>query len=75
LKVAYTLEAIADFVEAISYVNERNATAAANLEMEISRCIERLAANEFDGPMSRLRSGAIVRRRICTSRERAQLLS
>ena len=39
----------------------RNPTAAANLDSEIARCIERLADREFDGPVSRLRSGAVVR--------------
>src|SRR5439155_6535999 len=57
----YTEEAIADVIEAINYLNERNTTAAANLDADIARCIERLAAQEFDGPVSRLRSGALVR--------------
>jgi plasmid stabilization system protein ParE len=61
LKVTYTEEAVADIVEAITYLNERNPTAAANLDAEIAQCIERLAAQEFDGPVSRLRSGALVR--------------
>jgi plasmid stabilization system protein ParE len=61
LKVAYTEEAIADIVEAITYLNERNVTAAAILDAEIARCIERLADREFEGPISRLRSGAVVR--------------
>jgi plasmid stabilization system protein ParE len=61
LKVTYTEEAVADIVEAISYLNERNPTAAAQLDAEIARCIERLADREFEGPVSRLRSGAIVR--------------
>jgi plasmid stabilization system protein ParE len=61
LKVTYTEEAIADIVDAITYLNDRNPTAAANLDAEIARCIERLADREFDGPVSRLRSGALVR--------------
>ena len=61
MKVNYTEEAIADIVEAISYLNQRNPTAAANLDAEIARCIDRLADREFDGPISRLRSGAVVR--------------
>ena len=61
MKVTYTEEAIADIVQAISYLNERNPTAAENLDAEIERCIDRLAAQEFDGPISRLRSGAVVR--------------
>jgi plasmid stabilization system protein ParE len=61
LKVTYTEEAVADIAEAITYLNERNPTAAANLAAEIARCIERLAVREFEGPISRLRSGAVVR--------------
>jgi plasmid stabilization system protein ParE len=61
LKVTYTEEAIADIVDAIAYLNERNPTAAAELDADISRCVERLAGEEFDGPLSRLRSGAVVR--------------
>ena len=57
MKVTYTEEAVADIVEAITYLNERNPTAAANLDAEIAQCIERLADQEFDGPVSRLRSG------------------
>jgi plasmid stabilization system protein ParE len=53
LKVTYTEDAVADLVEAISYLNDRNPTAAANLDTELSRCIDRLAAHEFDGPVSR----------------------
>jgi plasmid stabilization system protein ParE len=60
LKVTYTEEAIADIVEAITYLNERSPTAAAKLDAEIAQCIERLAGREFDGPLSRLRSGAVV---------------
>lgn len=61
MKVTYTEEAIADLVEAIAYLNERNPTAAAKLDEDIERCIERLADREFEGPVSRLRSGAVVR--------------
>ena len=62
MKVTYTEEAVADVVDAITYLHERNPTAAANLDTEIAQCIERLAAQEFDGPISRLRTGALVRR-------------
>jgi plasmid stabilization system protein ParE len=61
LKVTYTEEAVADIVEAITYLNERNPTAAAKLDAKIARCIERLADREFEGPVSRLRSGVAVR--------------
>jgi plasmid stabilization system protein ParE len=60
LKVTYAEEAVAA-IEAITYLNERNPTAAAKLDAAITRCVERLAAKEFDGPVSRLRSGAVVR--------------
>jgi plasmid stabilization system protein ParE len=42
LKVTYTEEPIADIVDAIAYLNERNPTAAADLDADISRCVERL---------------------------------
>ena len=61
MKVTYTEEAVADIVEAITCLNERNPTAAANLDADIAQCIERLADREYDGPASRLRSGAVVR--------------
>ena len=61
MKVTYTEDAIADIVEAITYLNERSPTAAARLDAEIVRCIERLADHEFEGPVSRLRSGTVVR--------------
>jgi plasmid stabilization system protein ParE len=61
LKVTYTEEAVADIVEAITYLNERNPAAAAKVDEDIARCIERLADREFEGPVSRLRSGAVVR--------------
>jgi plasmid stabilization system protein ParE len=61
LSVTYTEEAVADLVEAIAYLNERSSTAALQLDADISRCIARLADREFDGPLSRLRSGALVR--------------
>jgi plasmid stabilization system protein ParE len=61
LKVTYTEEAIADIVEAITYLNERSQTAAAKLDADIARCVERLADREFEGPVSRLRSGTVVR--------------
>ena len=50
MKVTYTEEAVADIVEAITYLNERNPTAAAKLDAENARCVERLADREFEGP-------------------------
>ena len=61
MKVTYTEEAVADIVDAIAYLNERSPTAAAKLDAGIVRCIERLADRDFEGPVSRLRSGAVVR--------------
>lgn len=54
MKVTYTEEAVADIVEAITYLNERNPTAAQKLDAEIEPCIARLADREFEGPVSRL---------------------
>ena len=51
MKVTYTEEAVADIVDAITYLNERNPAAAAKLDAEIARCIERLAAREFEGQL------------------------
>ena len=61
MKVTYTEEAVADIVEAIAYLNERSPTAAAKLDADIAQCIDRLANRDFEGPVSRLRSGAVVR--------------
>ncbi len=47
MKVTYTEEAVADLVEAITYLNERNPAAAAKLDVDIARCIERLADREL----------------------------
>jgi plasmid stabilization system protein ParE len=61
LKTTFTDEAVADILDAITYLNERNPTAAVNLSTDIDDCIERLSGREFDGPVSQLRSGALVR--------------
>ena len=61
MRVTYTEEAIVDIAEAIIYLGERNPTAAANLDADLARCIDRLASQEFEGPVSRLRSGVLVR--------------
>jgi plasmid stabilization system protein ParE len=44
LKVTYTEEAVADIVEAITYLNERSPTAAANFDADIARCIRTLGS-------------------------------
>lgn len=64
-EITYTEEAVADIVEAITYLNERSPTAAAKLDADIARYIERLADRQFEGPISRLRSGAVVRVGAC----------
>ena len=61
MKVPYTEEAVADIVQAITYLNERNPIAAAKLDEDIERCIKRLADRDFEAPVSRFRSGAVVR--------------
>jgi hypothetical protein len=48
LKITYTEEAVADIVEAITFLNERYPTAAAKLDAAITRCVEGSAAKEFD---------------------------
>jgi len=61
LKISYTEEAVADLVEALTYLNQRSSTAAAKLDADIARCIERSADRQFEGPISKRRSGAVVR--------------
>ncbi len=61
MNVTYAEEAIADILDAIAYLNDRRPTAASQLDSELAACIEHLAAGEFDGPLSRLRSGSLVR--------------
>ena len=41
MKSTYTEEAVGDLVEAISYLRDRNPTAAARLDAEVTRCTER----------------------------------
>ena len=45
----------------LAYLNKRSPTAAVKLDVDIERCIGRLAAREFDGPVSQLNSGTPVR--------------
>jgi plasmid stabilization system protein ParE len=52
---------VADIVDAITCLHERNPTAAAKLDVDITRSTERLADRDVEGPVSRLHSGAIVR--------------
>jgi plasmid stabilization system protein ParE len=61
LKVTYTEEALADLVDALSFLRQRSPSAAVKLDRQIAECIASLAAKEVEGPTSRLRSGALVR--------------
>jgi len=61
LKITYTHEAIADIVDACACLNGQRAGAAVQVDAAIADCFERLAAREFDGPVTRLQSGETVR--------------
>ena len=61
MNVTDTEEAIADILDAITYLHERNPAAASHLDTDLAACIEHLAAGDFEGPLSRLRSGSLVR--------------
>jgi plasmid stabilization system protein ParE len=61
VNITYAEEAIADILDAIAYLNERNPAAASSLDTDLAACIEHVAAGEFEGPLSRLRSGSLVR--------------
>jgi plasmid stabilization system protein ParE len=54
-------EAEADFAAVAGYLVERNPVAAAELADRIFGIIDRLAANEFEGPEQMLTSGEVVR--------------
>jgi plasmid stabilization system protein ParE len=62
VKIVYTQAAISDLGETYEYLISRDAVhAARRIDAAIVRAIDRLAAREFDGPISTLRSGARVR--------------
>ena len=61
MNITYTEEALADILDAIAYLILRSPAAAPNLDTDLAACIEHLAAGEFEGPLSRLRSGSLVR--------------
>ena len=61
VKITYAEEALADILDAVAYLNERNPAAASHLDTDLAACIEHLAGGEFEGPLSRLRSGSLVR--------------
>ncbi len=58
MKVTYTKEAVADIVEAITYLNERNPTAAANLDAARSPGYDRVLLCEVG------RQKGVVRRHV-----------
>ena len=61
MKVTYTEESNRRYRRGDHLHQRTQSNRRAKLDEEITRCIERLAAREFDGPVSRLRSGAVVR--------------
>jgi plasmid stabilization system protein ParE len=60
VRVTYTEEAVADVVEAITYLNERAPEAATKLARELEESVERLARGAFEGPASRLQSNSLT---------------
>lgn len=62
MKIVYTLAASGDLVEAYEYLIARgDVRAAQQLDAAIARLIERLANREFEGPLTRMNTGAMVR--------------
>jgi plasmid stabilization system protein ParE len=62
VKVVYAHEAVRDLVEAYEYLLGRgDLRAAQQIDAAIERVVERLARRDFEGPLTKLRSGAMVR--------------
>ena len=62
MKVVYTQEAVRDLVDAYEYLIRRDdLPAAQRIDARIARVVERLARQDFEGPLTTLRSGARVR--------------
>jgi plasmid stabilization system protein ParE len=59
--IYFSPEAEADFVAVVSFLAERNPSAAAELGQRVFAIVDRLAAGELDGPEQTLRTGEIVR--------------
>jgi plasmid stabilization system protein ParE len=59
--VAFAPEAEADFAAIIGFLAERNPLAASEFADRIFEIVDRLAANDFDGPEQTLGSGEVVR--------------
>lgn len=61
MTIYFAPEAEADFAAVVGYLVERNPVAASELVDRIFSIIDRLAANEFEGPEQTLMSGEVVR--------------
>ena len=61
MTIYFAPEAEADFAAVVGYLVERNPVAASELSDRIFAIIDRLAANEFEGPEQTLSSGESVR--------------
>lgn len=61
MTIYFAPEAEADFAAVVGYLVERNPVAASELADRIFAIIDRLAANEFEGPEQTLTSGEVVR--------------
>ena len=61
MTIYFAPEAEADFAAVVGYLVERNPVAASELADRIFAIIDRLAANEFEGPEQTLISGDVVR--------------
>jgi plasmid stabilization system protein ParE len=55
VRIEFAPEAVDDLAAAIEYVQERNPRAAAAMATAVFEAIEKLAANEFEGPERELR--------------------
>jgi plasmid stabilization system protein ParE len=56
VKIAFAPEAVDDLAAAVEYLRERNPQAAATTAAVVFSTIDKLAACEFEGPESELRS-------------------
>jgi plasmid stabilization system protein ParE len=61
LSILWSPEALADVGAAIDYLVDRNAPAALRLAINVTTCVERLAADPVDGPEHVLANGERVR--------------
>ena len=47
MKIIYAEEALADILEAVAYLNERNPAAASSLDTDLAACIEHSAQDRL----------------------------